>query len=71
MRTSGPVAVYLSELSEGSRRTMTRPLATACSFFGGSDPRSFPWHKVRVDQVARRCGRTWPGGTRPTPRTRF
>ena len=35
--TTGPVAMYLSELSEGSRRTMRFALATAAGFFGGSD----------------------------------
>jgi len=48
----GPVAVYLSELSEGSKRTMRFALATACRFFGGTDPERFPWHRVRVDKVA-------------------
>src|SRR5579862_3709483 len=50
-RTS-PVPVYLSELAEGSKRTMRFALATACRFLGGSDPENFPWHRVRVDQVA-------------------
>jgi integrase len=48
----GPVALYLSELSEGSRRTMRRSLAHACAFLGGDDPDAFRWHKVRVGQVA-------------------
>jgi hypothetical protein len=47
-----PVALYLSELAEGSRRTMLRGLRTACEFLGGSDPSRFPWHRVRVDRLA-------------------
>src|SRR5437868_3344720 len=48
----GPVALYLSELAEGSKRTMRRSLAHACAFLGGSDPDTFPWHRVKVGQVA-------------------
>src|SRR3982751_5470618 len=48
----GPVALYLSELAEGSKRTMRRSLIHACAFLGGSDPDAFPWHKVKVGQVA-------------------
>jgi hypothetical protein len=48
---TGPV-LYLSELSEGSRRTMHRSLAHACAFLGGDDPETFRWHQVRVGQVA-------------------
>src|SRR5579862_315360 len=47
-----PVPVYLSELAEGSKRTMRLALTTACRFLGGRDPETFPWHRVRVDQVA-------------------
>jgi integrase len=47
-----PVALYLSELAEGSRRTMLRGLKTACEFLGGADPSTFPWHRVRVDRLA-------------------
>ena len=50
--TTGPVAMYLSELSEGSRRTMRLALTTAAEFFGGSDPDTLPWHKVRVDRIS-------------------
>ena len=50
--TTGPVAIYLSELSEGSRRTMRFALTTAAEFFGGSDPDTFPWHRVRVDRIS-------------------
>jgi integrase len=46
------MAVYLAELSPGSRRTMTFALRTACRFLGGSDPENFPWARVRVEQVA-------------------
>jgi len=31
---------------------MRLALVTACRFFGGTDPERFPWHRVRVDQVA-------------------
>ena len=48
----GPVAMYLSELSEGSRRTKRFGLAQACRFLGGNDPERFAWHRVRVDQVS-------------------
>jgi integrase len=27
-------------------------LGLACRFFGGAEPDSFPWHRVRVDQIA-------------------
>ena len=47
-----PVTMYLSELAEGSKRTMRFGLTTACTFMGGSDPDRFPWHRVRVDQIA-------------------
>ena len=50
--TLGPVALYLSELAEGSKRTMRRSLAHACAFLGGGAPDTFRWHKVRVGQVA-------------------
>ena len=46
-----PVALYLAELSPGSRRTMRFGLGVACRFFGGRDPDSFPWHRVRADRV--------------------
>jgi integrase len=48
------MAVYLAELAPGSRRTMAFALRTACEFMGGSDPQTFPWHRVRVEQVAAR-----------------
>ena len=47
--TTGPFAVYLSELSQGSRRTMRKALAIAAGFFRGEDPARYPWHRVRVD----------------------
>lgn len=48
-----PVQVYLSELSPGSRRTMTRSLKTAALFLGNTDDiERFPWHRLRVEQVA-------------------
>jgi integrase len=46
------VAVYLSELSEGSRRTMRFGLTTAAAFFGGGDPERFKWHRLRVQHLA-------------------
>src|SRR5262245_39067304 len=52
MQRPGPVAVYLSELSEGSRPTMRKALATAAAFLGGRDPERFRWHRVRVDQIS-------------------
>src|ERR1051325_8200848 len=47
-----PVTVYLSELAEGSKRTMRFGLTQACRFWGGTDPDTFLWHRVRVDQIA-------------------
>jgi hypothetical protein len=47
-----PIPVHLSELAEGSKRTMRFALTTACRFIGGTDPGRFPWHRVRVDQIA-------------------
>src|SRR4051812_27832600 len=50
---SSPVQVYLSELSPGSRRTMRFALKTAAAFLGQSeDAERFPWHRLRVEQVA-------------------
>jgi len=50
---SSPVQVYLSELSPGSRRTMRFALRTAAEFLGGTeDVERFPWHKIRVEQMA-------------------
>src|SRR5258705_53823 len=48
---SSPVTLYLSELSPGSRRTMRFALGLACRFFGGNDPHTYLWHRVRVDQL--------------------
>jgi integrase len=31
---------------------MTFALRIACGFLGGSDPETYPWHKVRVEHVA-------------------
>jgi hypothetical protein len=69
--TTGPVAMYLSELSEGSRRTMRFALATAAKFFGdrGGDPDTFPWHKSGWT-ASRRCAPTPPHASPPTPPTR-
>jgi integrase len=51
-RTAGsPVTVYLSELSDGSRRTMRIALRHATDFFGGSDPDRFHWERLRVEQL--------------------
>jgi integrase len=47
-----PVSLYLADLAPGSRRTMRFGLGVACRFFGGNDPCTFLWHKVRVDQVS-------------------
>jgi hypothetical protein len=47
-----PVTVYLSELAEGSKRTMRHGLAHACAFWGGTNPDRFPWHRVRVDRIS-------------------
>jgi len=50
---ASPVQIYLSELSPGSRRTMTFALRTAAEFLGGTeDVERFPWHKIRVEQMA-------------------
>ena len=49
---ANPVALYLAELSPGSRRTMRFGLGVACRFFGGRDPDSFLWYGVRADQVS-------------------
>ena len=43
-----PVSVYLSELAEGSKRTMRFGLSQACRFWGGAEPDTFLW----VDQIA-------------------
>jgi integrase len=51
-RTS-PVALYLAELSPGSRRTMAFALRSACQTWGGTAPGTFLWHRVRVEQVVR------------------
>ena len=50
--TTGPVAMYLSERSGRSRRTMQFGLTTADEFFGGADPGAYPWHRVRVDRIS-------------------
>jgi integrase len=51
--TASPVQVYLSELSPGSRRTMQFALKTAALFLAGTeDVERFPWHRLRVEQVA-------------------
>jgi integrase len=44
--------MYLAELSPGSRRTMRVSLGVACRFFGGREPGTFLWHRVRADQVS-------------------
>jgi integrase len=47
-----PVSMYLAELSPGSWRTMRFGLGVACRFFGGCDPDTFLWHRVRADQIS-------------------
>src|SRR4051812_16887129 len=47
-----PTNVYLSELSPGSHRTMRIALRTAVEFFGGSDPDTFRWERLRVEHLA-------------------
>lgn len=50
-----PVAVYLAELGEGSRRTMLGALRRAAGLMTGGavdDARRFPWHQLRVEHVA-------------------
>jgi len=50
---ASPVQIYLSELSPGSRRTIRFALKTAAEFLGGTeDVERFPWHKIRVEQMA-------------------
>ena len=51
MPETGPVAIYLAELSEGSHRGMLRALRLAAEFFGGSDPARFRWHRLRVQHL--------------------
>jgi len=44
-----PVSVYLSSLSEGSRKTMLAALETIASIAsaGGADAKTLPWHELR------------------------
>jgi hypothetical protein len=52
-----PVSLYFAELSPGSRRTIAQGLRHACRFWGGGDPDTFLWHRLRVEQMVALRGR--------------
>jgi hypothetical protein len=48
-----PAAVYRDSLSHGSYGAVHHSLETIVKLLGGSDPWSYPWHRLRYRDTAR------------------
>jgi hypothetical protein len=48
-----PAAVYRDSLSRGSYWAVHHSLETIVKLLGGSDPWSYPWHRLRYRDTAR------------------